>query len=386
MQTITLNLVPDGACEVVHVNQYDVGREFIIRFRDDGVNAVINNPTVKINGRKSDQHAFLYTESDTYDGTHPIITKSGSGITFQVSIKTTEQMTAATGDVLCQLTLEKTGSTIGTLNFILRVQEQPYATGDASETELPSIIAEATEQMEAAAVSAQQAEDAVAHYPYINSTNKDWMVYDAEQGEFVDTGVRAQGIDGSGAVQTVNNVLPDANGNVDVKWADMSSAFNLAVTENTRTMTAQRVAGSFVFVKADDQIYEIGTTIDPNGTLTPGTNATARSVGEVLARLNSDLAPYLSNNSTATSLETDITAGNSYTVPKDGFYTLSCWNTDANHTRSATINLNGITLLRSDQAFSMQACVPLKQGTVLTTRAAVSASDGFNYRIISSFT
>lgn len=289
MQVITLNIVPDGTCEVVHANQYDIGRAFIIRFRDDGANAVINNPTVKINGRKTDQHVFLYTESDKYDASHYIITKSGSGTTFQVTIKTSEQMTAAVGDVLCQLTLEQNDSVIGTLNFIIHVQEQPYATGDPSETELPSIIAEATEQMEAAAASAQQAEDAVEHYPYINSTNKNWMVYNAIQGEFVDTGVRAQGIDGSGAVQTVNNVLPDANGNVDVKWSDMSSVSNLAITEETRTMTAQRVEGSYVFVKADDQLYEVTTTIDANGTLTPGTNATARSVGYVLAQLNSDL-------------------------------------------------------------------------------------------------
>ena len=232
MQAIKLNIIPDGIYPRVCVNQYDIGRQFQILFYEDISRYYMpNGITFKINGRKADNHVFEYTESDKYDDSHYVITKSGSGTSFSIVISTTEQMTAAAGDAEVQLTLKDSANrVIGTLNFILAVQERPASVGDPSESDLPDIV------------------------------------------------------------RSVNGIGPDADGDVGLKWSDMSSVSNLAITEETRTMTAQRVAGSYVFVKADDQLYEVTTTINASETLTPGTNATARSVGYVLAQLNSDLA------------------------------------------------------------------------------------------------
>ena len=295
MQSITLNITPDGTNPAIYVNQYDVGREFTIFFKEGLRNYTFPTPvTFKINGRKSDGHVFEYSESDKWDDTHYVITKDGTGSSLVVIIATTEQMTAAAGKVEVQLTFggseTQTNAVIGTLNFVMFVQEQPYANGDPSGSEFPAIIEEATAQMEAAAASAEAAENAVRHYPYINNTNKDWMLWDAENEQWVDTGVRAQAIDGPGSVQTVDGVAPDLNGDIPLKWGNMSSITNLAPVEMTRTMTFSHAAGSFLFVVADDQFYQVGSTqLDPPATLTPGTNATAKSIADVLGQLNSQL-------------------------------------------------------------------------------------------------
>ena len=59
-------------------------------------------------------------------------------------------------------------------------------------------------------------------------------------------------------------------------------------------MTSSHAAKSFLYVAADDQFYQVGNTqLDPPTTLTPGSNATAKSVADVLSQLNSDLADKL---------------------------------------------------------------------------------------------
>lgn len=61
----------------------------------------------------------------------------------------------------------------------------------------------AAEQSATDAEAAQQAaETAVTHYPKI--VNDYWWVWDAERGEYVNTGVKAKGEDGEGAVSSVN--------------------------------------------------------------------------------------------------------------------------------------------------------------------------------------
>lgn len=59
---------------------------------------------------------------------------------------------------------------------------------------------DAIEAAEEAETSADRAEEASGHYPYINETNFHWMVWDVEAGEYVDTGIGAKG----GSVYSVN--------------------------------------------------------------------------------------------------------------------------------------------------------------------------------------
>ena len=228
MQKIILDVVPNGIEPRVYVNQFDTGRTFQIAFKENfGSYYFPNDVVFRINGRKADNHIFEYSEADKWDSTHYVITKSGSGDSLVVTIATTEQMTAAAGEAEVQLTFKSSSASndiLGTLNFILVVQEKPDANGDPSESDMP------------------------------------------------------------GLVRSVNGVDPDASGNVLLPPAQGAiGAHNIAPVEPTRIMSTARAAGTQVYVTADDQLYDIISSIGSGGTLTPGTNAIASSISSDLA-------------------------------------------------------------------------------------------------------
>ena len=231
MQKIILDVVPNGIEPRVYVNQFDTGRTFQIAFKENfGSYYFPNDVVFRINGRKADNHIFEYSEADKWDATHYVIAKSGSGDSLVVTIATTEQMTAAAGEAEVQLTFKSSSASndiLGTLNFILVVQEKPDANGDPSESDIP------------------------------------------------------------GLVRSVNGVDPDASGNVLLPPAlGAIGAHNITPNvEPTRTMSTARAAGTQVYVTADDQLYDIISPIGSGGTLTPGTNAIASSISSDLASL-----------------------------------------------------------------------------------------------------
>ena len=147
-QTINLNLIPGTVLPRINVVQYDTGSrtlEFAI-FNGTQRFTLTNAMTAEIQGTKPDRLGFSYAA--TVDDTNNIIVAN-----------LTQQMTAAKGEALCEIVLKKGSERIGTLNFIMNVQ--PAALNDdtvISDSELPDIIAVATEQMEAAAASATLAE------------------------------------------------------------------------------------------------------------------------------------------------------------------------------------------------------------------------------------
>ena len=229
MQKIILDVVPNGIEPRVYVNQFDTGRTFQIAFKENfGSYYFPNDVVFRINGRKADNHIFEYSEADKWDATHYVITKSGSGDSLVVTIATTEQMTAAAGEAEVQLTFKSSSASndiLGTLNFILVVQEKPDANGDPSESDIP------------------------------------------------------------GLVRSVNGIDPDASGNVLLPPAQGAiGAHNIAPVEPTRIMSTARAAGTQVYVTADDQLYDIISSIGSGGTLTPGTNAIASSISSDLVK------------------------------------------------------------------------------------------------------
>ena len=67
-----------------------------------------------------------------------------SGNTY-VIITTTQQMTACAGDNNCELHVVKDSVEIGSLNFTMRVEEDPLAEGIESETEIHNLTEQVTE-------------------------------------------------------------------------------------------------------------------------------------------------------------------------------------------------------------------------------------------------
>lgn len=130
-----LNLLPGGVPVIVNVSQYDKGQTLNFAIYDQGTLFTIpTGAEVSIQGTKPDGHGFAYS-----------CTFSGSTVTATLQ----QQMTAVAGDVLTEIAISKSGNLIATANFILRVEKA--ALGDdtvISDTEIPEIIALATQQVE----------------------------------------------------------------------------------------------------------------------------------------------------------------------------------------------------------------------------------------------
>ena len=228
-QVTKLNLIPGGVLPRINVTQYDYGSralEFLI-YNGDQRFTLASGMTARIQGTKPDRFGFDYAAS---------VSTSNNKITADL----TQQMTVCHGDVLTELVILKSGERIGTINFILDVQKAGLSDETVvSDSELPDIIAQATEQMERAeaaattattkaseastsatnaassatsaaasatsasgsataaansATSAEASADRAQSYsvntPYIGA-NGNWWVWNTTQGAYVDTGVDA---------------------------------------------------------------------------------------------------------------------------------------------------------------------------------------------------
>ena len=135
MEQIKLQYVPDGVHPVVHVSQGDIGRQFQLLLFDGNVAySMPAGTTAQVDGVKPDGHAFSYTDC---------VSVSGNVVT----VTTKQQMTIVAGKVTCEIRFTKNGNDIGTLNFLMYVEQSPVnGDTDLSDTELPAIIALARDQ------------------------------------------------------------------------------------------------------------------------------------------------------------------------------------------------------------------------------------------------
>ena len=133
MQETNLQYAPDGVSPVIHVSQFDSGRQFRFKIYDGSTPySMPSGTTARIDGIKPDGHGFSYTDKVSISGNTATIT-------------TTEQMTVIAGTVKCELRFLNGYDNIGTVNFLMVVEESPI-NGDTniSETEIPAIIEVAT--------------------------------------------------------------------------------------------------------------------------------------------------------------------------------------------------------------------------------------------------
>ena len=134
MEAIKVNLIPNGIPEACHASQYDEGRQIRLDLFDGLTPYTIQaGDTFKLNVRKPDNHVITETVSGTAGNTYLVI-------------DTTEQMTAVTGENLCEIRVENDGDNIGSLNFIMQVEKDVIANGIPSESvieDLQELIDEA---------------------------------------------------------------------------------------------------------------------------------------------------------------------------------------------------------------------------------------------------
>lgn len=147
MEVHNLQIAPNGVSPIIHVSQYDEGRQFQLKLYDGATAySVPSGATAKIHGVKPDEKGFIYDDAVSISGN-------------TVTVTTKQQMTVVEGIVECEIRFTKNGLDIGTLNFKMMVEKSPINEDtDVSETVLPDIIDAATRHMNAAAASATLSE------------------------------------------------------------------------------------------------------------------------------------------------------------------------------------------------------------------------------------
>ena len=129
MQVVDLQYAPIGVNPIVHLSQYDVGRQFQLKIYDGSTPySMPNGTTARIEGLKPDKTAFSYTDA---------VSVSDNVVTITVK----DQMTVLDGTVLCEIRFTNGVNDIGTLNFKLEVEKSPILVDTPiSDTEIPAII------------------------------------------------------------------------------------------------------------------------------------------------------------------------------------------------------------------------------------------------------
>ena len=133
MEQIKLNLIPSGVMPVCHASQYDDKRQIRLNLFNGSQAFTVDTAhmTFELQVRKPD---------DT------IVTAAVTGVDTKtyIDIELSTQMTAVFGDCLCQLQIKNSNdsSTIGTMNFILQVEQDVLANGDPSQSEIHDLAAQ----------------------------------------------------------------------------------------------------------------------------------------------------------------------------------------------------------------------------------------------------
>lgn len=190
-QSYKLNLIPDQVPLSVWCSQYDADSrifQFEI-YKGSELYTIPGGSTVTVRGTKQDNTGFEY--SCTYDGS-----------VANVIVK--DQMTIFAGKVPCEVRIANGSDILGTANFNLMVERTPLDTDvTISETDLP-LLEEAEQNAIRAEAAASQAATVLAS-----------------------------------AVKSVNDVLPDANGNVTVQTSSpLSAGTGISISNDTVTNTA----------------------------------------------------------------------------------------------------------------------------------------------------
>lgn len=113
MENIVINFLPGAAPPVCHASQCDIGRVIQINIHDISLLYQIPSDVTL---------TFEMKKSDTTIVTAPVIYNVGSSVIY---LTTTEQMCASPGTCLCEIKITKKDYSVGTLNFILEIEEDP---------------------------------------------------------------------------------------------------------------------------------------------------------------------------------------------------------------------------------------------------------------------
>ena len=128
METIKLDLIPSGKMPSLHASQYDDGRDYHIDLTENRVPYTLDGTeTISLTVRKCDNTLVTMDIANTFAD------KS------YIEFITTEQMCACSGFNYGEITLEKNGDKISSLNFYLQVEGAPDEGGITSQSEINNL-------------------------------------------------------------------------------------------------------------------------------------------------------------------------------------------------------------------------------------------------------
>jgi hypothetical protein len=241
MQTNNLQYAPTKEKPVVHVSQYDVGRQFQFKLYD-GTTAfsMPSGTTARIDGIKPDNHGFSYTDKISVSGNTATVT-------------TTEQMTVLAGTVECEIRFINGGNNIGTLNFLMVVEESPInAETDVSETEIPAIIDVATANMLDAEAWARGTKDGVAVGSDAEQYHNNSKYYSELAAQSEQNAANSE----ANASLSAASALASADNAHDSELAAAASADDAATSEDNAATSAQAAKLSEQNAKASEEILD----------------------------------------------------------------------------------------------------------------------------------
>ena len=166
-QTIKLNLIPNSAPVIVHVDQYDVIENGITAalYKGDTAYTPGAGATAIIQGTNPDGHGFMYDA-----------TISGNTVTADI----TNQMTIVAGRVCCQFVVYESDDRIGTFVFFFDVQKSA----------LPADSDLSTSDYQVIEALLETAQAINSNFPYIGD-NGNWWYWDIATAQYVDSGAAA---------------------------------------------------------------------------------------------------------------------------------------------------------------------------------------------------
>ena len=241
MQITNLQYAPNGVMPVVHVSQFDVGRQFKFKLYDGSTAySMPSGTTARIDGIKPDNHGFSYTDAVSVSGNVATIT-------------TTAQMTVLSGTVKCELRFINGGNNIGTINFLMQVEESPINENtDVSETEIPAIIDVATEHMLEAEAWARGTKDGVD----VSSSDEQYHNNSKYYSELAATSEQNAANSEANASLSAASALASADNAHDSELAAAASADDAATSADNAETSAQAAKLSEQNAKASEEILD----------------------------------------------------------------------------------------------------------------------------------
>ena len=232
MEQIRVDMTPKGIKPVCHSSQYDKGR--IIRLNlVDGIQGytLTGEETLELEVRKPDNNIVTAEVQNTSSN--------------YVLIVTTEQMTACEGNSNCEIRIRLGDTDIGSINFILRVEEDPLKDGIESETEIHNLHTQ-IEEINAEIIPGMVADEVARQY-----TGD--VIFDDEPTENHGDGyaVNSAGL---------KSYIPKAIDELDDVEINNPQA-NQAIVYNPTTQKFENGEVSTVNPTADDIEYQSGVTV-----------------------------------------------------------------------------------------------------------------------------